>query len=225
MPASDFTADEYNTRLSKTRAAMVKMGIETLIVTDPSNMAWLTGYDGWSFYVHQAVIVPATGSPLWWGRTQDKAGAAQTTWLSPDDLYDWPEAHVQHPDHHPYDALVILLRDRGWTGSIGVEMDNYYFSAAAYRVLETAFGKDDLTDATGFVNWQRAVKSPAELTMMRKAGALTGHMHATLRDGFAAGVPKHELVAKVQSAGVAGLPGIPGDYPAIVPIAPSGLEA
>ncbi len=223
MPASDFSAQEYADRIHKTRSAMDQQGIETLLITDPSNMAWLTGYDGWSFYVPQMVILPASGSPLWWGRTQDKAGAAQTTWLDPEDLLDWPEEHVQHPEHHPVDALVLALRDRGWTAGIGVEMDNYYYSAASHRILERAFGA--LIDATGLVNWKRAVKSDAEIAMMRKAGQLTAHMHGVLRDAYREGLPKNQLVAEVQAAGIAGLPGLAGDYPAIVPIAPSGREA
>ncbi len=223
MPASDFSAQEYADRIQKTRSAMDQQGIETLLITDPSNMAWLTGYDGWSFYVPQMVILPASGSPLWWGRTQDKAGAAQTTWLDPEDLLDWPEEHVQHPEHHPVDALVLALRDRGWTAGIGVEMDNYYYSAASHRILEHAFGT--LIDATGLVNWKRAVKSDAEIAMMRKAGQLTAHMHGVLRDAYREGLPKNQLVAEVQAAGIAGLPGLAGDYPAIVPIAPSGREA
>ncbi len=223
MPASDFSAQEYADRIHKTRSAMDQQGIETLLITDPSNMAWLTGYDGWSFYVPQMVILPASGSPLWWGRTQDKAGAAQTTRLDQMDLLDWPEEHVQHPDHHPVDALVLALRDRGWTSGIGVEMDNYYYSATSHRILEQAFGA--LIDATGLVNWQRAVKSDAEIAMMRKAGQLTAHMHGVLRDAYREGLPKNKLVAEVQAAGIAGLPGLAGDYPAIVPIAPSGREA
>lgn len=225
MPAEDFSPEEYAARLAKTRAAMAARGVEVLIVADPSNMAWLTGYDGWSFYVPQAVILPASGSPLWWGRTQDKPGAAQTAWLAEDALIDWPEEHVQHPDHHPYEALAALLREQGWTQGIGVEMDNYYYSAASHRVLEQGFGREALLDATGLVNWQRAVKSPVELQMMRKAGRLTARMHEVLREEFRPGLPKHELVAKVQAAGIAGLPDLPGDYPAIAPIAPSGREA
>ena len=225
MPAADFTPEEYAARLAKTRAAMAAQGLETLIVADPSNMAWLTGYDGWSFYVPQAVILHQNGSPLWWGRTQDKPGAAQTTWLAADALLDWPEEHVQHPDHHPYEALAALLQERGWTQGVGVEMDNYYYSAASHRVLEQALGRGALADATGLVNWQRAVKSPAELELMRKAGQLTAHMHAVLRDAYAPGIAKNALVAKVQAAGIEGLPGLPGDYPAIAPIAPSGREA
>ncbi|HPE27200.1 aminopeptidase P family N-terminal domain-containing protein, partial [Albidovulum sp.] len=46
-----FSAAEYARRLSKTRAAMERAGLDAMFVTDPSNQAWLTGYDGWSFYV------------------------------------------------------------------------------------------------------------------------------------------------------------------------------
>ena len=40
-----------------------RRGSSCLIVTDPSNMHWLTGYDGWSFYVHQAVRRAARRRP------------------------------------------------------------------------------------------------------------------------------------------------------------------
>ena len=56
-----FEREEYAQRLAKVRAAMQVQGIELLLVTDPSNMAWLTGYDGWSFYVHQCVLLALDG--------------------------------------------------------------------------------------------------------------------------------------------------------------------
>ena len=45
MPAIDppFPREEYDRRLRLARAAMDAAGIDTLIVTDPSNMACLTG--------------------------------------------------------------------------------------------------------------------------------------------------------------------------------------
>ena len=79
-----FELSEYEARLNKTRCAMEKVEIEVLIVVDPSNMGWLTGYDGWSFYVHQAVIITHDLLPLWWGRSMD--GFA--TGLSKEDILD-----------------------------------------------------------------------------------------------------------------------------------------
>ncbi len=60
-----FTPAEYAARLEKTRLAMARAGIDLLLATDPSNMNWLTGYDGWSFYVHQCVVLPIDDAPRW----------------------------------------------------------------------------------------------------------------------------------------------------------------
>ena len=50
-PTLHFTLAEFHRHIARTRTAMQDRGIDTLIVSDPSNMNWLTGYDGWSFYV------------------------------------------------------------------------------------------------------------------------------------------------------------------------------
>ena len=65
-PRLYFERAEYDARIARTRSAMAARGIELMIVTDPSNMAWLTGYDGWSFYVHQCVLLAEDGAPVWY---------------------------------------------------------------------------------------------------------------------------------------------------------------
>ncbi len=52
-----FTKKEYIQRIRKVKAMMQQRRIDVLLATDPGNMNWLTGYDGWSFYVHQGVII------------------------------------------------------------------------------------------------------------------------------------------------------------------------
>ncbi len=221
-----FTAAEYADRLAKTRAAMQRAGIETLIVTDPSNMNWLTGYDGWSFYVHQAVIIGGDAEPLWWGRPMDAVGAGLTTYLSSGSILSYPDDYVQNPLKHPYETLAAALRERGWgQGPLGVEMDNYYFSAKCLETLRDQLPQTDIRDATALVNWQRAVKSPAELRLMRQAAAITEKMHARIRETAEPGMRKCDLIAEVYDAGLRGTPEAGGDYPAIVPLAPSGREA
>ena len=44
-----FEKAEYAGRLAKTKARMEANGVEVLLATDPANMCYLTGYDGWSF--------------------------------------------------------------------------------------------------------------------------------------------------------------------------------
>lgn len=41
-----FTMEEYQDRLRKTKQRMEASGIEVLLISDPANMNYLTGYDG-----------------------------------------------------------------------------------------------------------------------------------------------------------------------------------
>jgi ectoine hydrolase len=222
----NFTREEYAARLARVRQAMESRGIDTLIVSDPSNMAWLTGYDGWSFYVHQGVVVPPDGDPVWWGRSQDVQGALRTVYMGADRILGYPDNYVQSSERHPMQVLAAQLSERGWgKGVIGVEMDNYWFSAAAYAALEHDLPNARFADATALTNWQRAVKSPQELAYMRIAGRIVSAMHRYIVDAVGPGVRKCDLVAGVAGIGTSGVDGFGGDYPAIVPLMPSGSDA
>jgi ectoine hydrolase len=225
-PKLNFTRAEFEERLAKTRAAMERAGIELLVVTDPSNMHWLTGYDGWSFYVHQCVMVPGDGEPIWYGRTQDANGARLTSYLGHDNIVAYPDIYVQSTERHPMDLLSGIIEERGWAkASIGVEMDNYWFTAAAFASLTRHLPNARFKDATALVNWQRAVKSPTELDYMRRAGRIVEAMHARIVETVEPGLRKSDLVAEIYDAGIRGVEGYGGDYPAIVPLLPSGAEA
>ncbi|TIL75238.1 MAG: ectoine hydrolase DoeA [Mesorhizobium sp.] len=230
QPNLKFSRGEYADRLAKTRKAMEAEGVDLLVVSDPSNMAWLTGYDGWSFYVHQAVIVPPSGEPVWYGRGQDANGAKRTAYLAHDNIVGYADHYVQSTERHPMDFLSQVLADRGWGKlSIGVEMDNYWFSAAAFASLQKHLPNARFVDATALVNWQRAVKSPTEIDYMRKAARIVEAMHQRIVDKIEIGMRKCDLVAEIYDAGTRGVDGpegkIGGDYPAIVPLLPSGADA
>lgn len=222
-----FSREEYAQRLAKVRQAMQGQGIELLLVTDPSNMAWLTGYDGWSFYVHQCVLLAREGEPVWYGRGQDAHGAKRTVFMHHDNIVGYPDSYVQAPERHPMDYLCQqVLAPRGWsTLRLGVEMDNYYFSAAAYLALQKHLPAATLVDATGLVNWQRAVKSPREIDYMRIAARIVEHMHTRIYERIEPGMRKNELVADIYRTGILGVEGHGGDYPAIVPLLPTGADA
>ena len=52
-----FPKAEYDLRLAKVKASMEAAGLDSLVVTEPANMGWVTGYDGWSFYTPQCLLV------------------------------------------------------------------------------------------------------------------------------------------------------------------------
>lgn len=222
----NFTLDEYSTRLNKTRKAMSDKNIDCLIVVDPSNMAWLTGYDGWSFYTHQCVIVQHNAEPIWWGRGIDAPGAVRTTYLDEENIIKYADHYVQSDTCHPMDDLSEVLTSLKYDRSaIGVEMENYYFSAAAFQALQKHLPNAKLIDATALVNWQRLVKSDQEIEYMRSAGRIVENMHQRIYDIIEPGIVKNELAAEIFHSGIMGINDDWGDYPAIMPILPTGMDA
>ncbi|WP_110649512.1 ectoine hydrolase DoeA [Salinicola peritrichatus] len=227
-----FPREEYASRLHKVRLSMASRGIDVLVVSDPSNMAWLTGYDGWSFYVHQCVLLGLEGEPVWYGRRQDANGAWRTCWMDAERVRYYPDYYVQNPDMHPMEYLAqSVLPEYGWhTGNVGLEMDNYYFSAKAYTSLAKELPHAQLVDATALVNWCRAIKSPQEIAYMRTAARIVECMHTRILEMIEPGLAKSKLVSEIYRVGTEGWTdghGVVhgGDYPAIVPLLPTGSDA
>jgi ectoine hydrolase len=122
--------------------------------------------------------------------------------------------------------LARLIAERRLDGArIGVEMDNYWFTAKAFEVLKSELPNARFVDATGLVNWQRAVKSESEIEFMRRAGGIVERMYEAVFALIEPGLPKNKLVAEITRIAIEGAEGHWGDYPAIVPMMGSGLDA
>ena len=103
-PKLFFERNEFEARIQRTRQAMAAADIDLLIVTDPANMAWLTGYDGWSFYVHQCVLLPMEGEPVWFGREMDAQGALRTTFMKPENITCYPDTTSRRRSTIPWNT-------------------------------------------------------------------------------------------------------------------------
>ena len=205
---------------------MAAGNLDALFLEDPSNMAWLTGYDGWSFYVHQGVIVTHDRDPIWWGRAQDRNGALRTVWMDPESVTSYAETFIQSTERHPMQDLAAKLADLGFgSGRIGVELENYYYSAKAHLTLVESLPDATLQDATALVNWQRAVKSPEEQAFMHKAARISERLVDLAFERIEPGLPKNDLVAAIMAEATKTHGQDWGDYPAIVPLLASGPDA
>lgn len=219
-----FTDQEYRRRIELTRQRMAERGIDVLVVSDPANMNYLTGYDGWSFYVPQVVVVSREAdTPLWIGRGMDVNGARHTTFLPPENIVGYPDHYVQSPVRHPMNFVGDRIAERGWgRQTVGVEMDAYYFTARGYAELQKSLPEARFANADLLVSWIRLVKSAPEIALMREAGRIMERVMQTAIDRLEPGVRECDAVAAVYQAQMSGTPEFGGDYPAIVPMMPTG---
>jgi len=219
-----FSRTEYIDRITKTKAAMADRGMDLLVVCDPANMNYLTGYDGWSFYVPQAVLViDDQEEPVWIGRNMDRNGAMHTAFITEQNMIGYPDDYVQSPVKHPMNFVADVIKQKGWDKkTVGVETDAYYYTARSDAELKKTLGKNTLADANLLVNWVRVIKSDAEIALMRQAGKIAEKVMARALENLVPGKRECDAVAAVFQAQAAGTPEFGGDYPAIVPMMPTG---
>ena len=107
-----FSKEEYKQRLNKVQKMMQEKDIELLISHDTNNMNYLTGYDAWSFYYAQSVIVHVNADePICFVRDQDAGGAFIKTYVKKENIIVYDEHYIHTWPKHPYDYLVKIIKD------------------------------------------------------------------------------------------------------------------
>ena len=219
-----FEKREYKARLKKTQESMEQMGIQLLISQDANNMNYLTGYDAWSFYYAQCVIVHVNSDePLCFVRAQDAGGAYIKTYLKRENIIAYDEKYIHNWPTHPYDSLIELIKKNNWDKlNIGVEMDSHYFTAFCYEKLIKGLPNAKIKDSERLVNWVRFIKSDAEINLMKGAALISQSAMKVAYESINPDVRQCDAVAEIQKALFKGTSEIGGEYASIATLLPTG---
>ena len=219
-----FKKQEYKDRLKKVKIDMQKKGIDLLVSHDPANMNYLTGYDAWSFYYAQCVLVHVNeDEPISFVRAQDGGGAHIKTYLQDKNIIEYDEKYIHTWPLHPYQYLVEIIKKRKWDKlNIGLEMDSHYFTAFCYETIKKGLPNAKLKDAERLVNWVRVVKSNAEIKLMQSAARIVESGMKTAFTSINPGVRQCDAEAEIQKALFNGTKELGGDYPSIATLLPTG---
>ena len=219
-----FEKKEYKDRLKKVKISMQKKGIDLLISHDPANMNYLTGYDAWSFYYAQCVLVHINeDEPICFVRAQDGGGAHIKTYLQDKNIIEYDEKYIHTWPLHPYQYLVEIIKKRNWDNiKIGLEMDSHYFTAFCYETIKKGLPNAKLKDAERLVNWVRVVKSNEEIKLIQSAARIVESGMKTAFKSINPGVRQCDAVADIQKALFNGTKEFGGDYPSIATLLPTG---
>ncbi|TPW32250.1 M24 family metallopeptidase [Martelella alba] len=221
-----FASSEYQARIARVRDRMREKGFDALIAADPASINYLTGYDGWSFYVHQYVLLDLdSAEPLWIGRAMDAPGARLTSFLSDSAIRPYPENYVDSSARHPASFLAEVIAGQGLARArIGIDLDAFYFTAKDYLTLSSALPAATIGDTEGLVSWVRLVKSDAEVALMRGAGQIVSKAMEAGIQAIRPGVRECDAVAEITAAQFRGTDDFWGDYPAALAAVPSGAK-
>ena len=221
---ASFGSEEYLNRIKKIKTKMAVEGIEVLLCSDPSNMNFVTGYDGTSYYVHQLVLIILNyPSAIWIGRKMDVEGAKYTTFLKDENILHYNEDYIDNPNKHPMKFVSQIIEEKGLSKSfIGVEKDCWQFTAKAAETLYKNLPNARFVNAFGLVNNIRLVKSESEIIYMKAAGEIANLVMDAGISYIKPGVRDCDVAAAISHAQFSGTAKYFGDYPAASPQLPSG---
>lgn len=204
--ALHFERDEYDQRLRAVTAAMAERKLDAVLLFAQESMYWLTGYDTFGYVFFQCLIVTAKGRLSLITRAPDLRQARQTSVI--EEILVWADRAEADPTR----ALKDHLFELDLLGAhIGMETETQGLTAANGRALENQLRSfATLSDASDLVRRLRAVKSPAEIEMVRKAARLCDDAHSAGVTAAGPGADEGAILAAMQGAVLAG----GGDYPA-----------
>ncbi|MCW2305743.1 M24 family metallopeptidase [Rhodobium gokarnense] len=215
--ALHFPLEEYDDRRAQVLEKMDERHLDALLIFAQESMYWLTGYDTFGFAFFQCLIFTRKDEFVLFTRAPDLRQAKHTSLI--DDVRVWQERGARNPAG----PLRDLLDDLDLLGArIGVEYNTHGLIGSNARVLDEmlrSFARAE--DASDLIPPLRAVKSPAEIAIVRQAAA---YGDAALEAGIAAiepGAAEGHILAAMQSAVFeAG-----GDYPGNPFVIGSGPDA
>lgn len=164
-----FPLTEYLRRIGNVKAAMGQRDLGALLVSDPANITYLTGYTAHSAYVPQGLIVDLdVDEPFFIVRKMDAPAVIYQTYLDRSRVLGYPEDLVANTSRNGFDVIVEHLAETGAAkGRIGLE-----YGSLSYVAINQLSAKLKSEDCTGLITWLRLVKSDLEIAVMREAAAI-----------------------------------------------------
>ena len=209
-----FSNKEFISRINKVKLKMNEKGIEILLISNPANQFYLTGYDGWSFYTPQMVLIHLNDAqPYWIGRRMDAVGAKFTSFLNKNHIVSYPDTYVASTTKHPMNFLVEFIKKKKWhKKNIGVEMDDYYYSAKWHQILKKNLSQSKFVDAFLLVNWVRMIKSDQELLYMKQAGQIANLAMKNAMKKAKPGIRQCDVIAELNKTTTSGTKKVGGTF-------------
>lgn len=182
--AEDISADEFRARITTVRAAIDKAGLVGLVAFGDcwrgANVTYFTEFrplDGVSDIANAVLLLGVDGEPVLFVSEQCLMYAASVTTFPVVSFREMGDRLRKFAAAHP-------------NGKVGLAGQAYIPAGVLDRIRE-GLGDLDLR-ATSVLAEIKAIKSDAEVQLMRRAAALTDSAMAAIRDALADGKPHSE---------------------------------
>ncbi|HUF88113.1 MAG TPA: Xaa-Pro peptidase family protein [Thermohalobaculum sp.] len=231
MHRNPFTDEELGQRLAALRAEMAARALDTVLVSTPENIFYLTGLDHWGYFASHLLIVPAEGRMTLVTRAMERvsvnAQVRNALFAGHEDSETAADVAIRFLDRREKArprGEQVLGEVRAALGAlpsrparIGVETWSSAHSYGFGHAIRSALADVEWIDITGVVDRLRLVKSPAEQALMRAAARISDTAAQAAVAAIHDGARETEVAAECMAAMVRAGGDAPGFGPFIRP--------
>lgn len=193
MPEPDFSSEEFLERRKRVRSAMSKAGIDLLMVTSPVNINYLVGCRTKGYQQFQVLFFPLKDEPLTFLTRMSELPETLDT-CSAEDIQGWGGP----ANEDPVNAAIRIIEQRGYSNlKIGLEVVKYYLGVGEYQRLIQHFKSSQIIDASGLVDELKLIKSPSEISYIRRASSIADRAMEVCINFVVEGVAESSVAAEV----------------------------
>jgi Xaa-Pro aminopeptidase len=186
--------EQARRRTTEFSRRLEEAGVSLAIVTDQASIAYLAGFWGYlsvefgrpTFLVLRPGKDPVVVTPL-----MESEMVRAMTWV--DRVVTWTDSGATRWEP--------VLADTLGASPPAIGIETQAMPAVVRDFLARSYRAAQLTDIAPILGEQRMIKSPEEIAVMRKAGAIGGAMMAAAQSALAEGVPEYEAALAVINAG------------------------
>lgn len=158
-----FVDSEYVSRCQRTRKAMHEAGLDALLITDPADIYYLTGYNTFEVSVHTCLVFTENKAVL--QVPSIETGPAVVTACVSDILgYRWEG--IEEVIEPLCDALAPY-------SAVGIDSWSPTLRQGVIQRLQARLGASRFHEAGELLDKVRIIKSPAELACLRESARIT----------------------------------------------------
>jgi len=194
-----FADNVYETRIERIKKRMDEEGLDVLLVNEPANQHYLSGYESQSWFTFQMLLVfRDKEQPVFTARNMEDRAAKITTWMDDENIRCYSDDYAPNSLYHPVEWITKLLEEYGYTDrTVGIEESSDYLSKETYAKLEETLPEATLVDASLLVNWLYFKKSEEELAFVREAARVTDRAMEKTEEVLAKGIRENDAVGEI----------------------------
>lgn len=182
-----FDEKEYETRMYKVREQMAKEELDLLMIFDPVNQFYLSGYQTVNQDDYRVLLLPKKSEPIILIWQLEEKSVEITTSIN---------YQIYQTEEYPLEATVTLLKRFCKAGTkIGLE-DGGFLNLKTYYYFIRKLPDVSFVVCNGMVEEIRKIKSEAEIEYLKQASKITQKgMHAAV-DACEVGNSENDVVAE-----------------------------